>query len=134
MFGRLMQHFFLLFTILWCNRDVLSLAPLPTKVFKNTNETFQMKYCMTLYLMGHKNFQKSNSKVLKSLLLLSQALFKIWTEHLRWFFTIHKPENITEISGFLQLRVVWIFTKFKGCKSKQLVSAMPIWNFRCFRQ
>ena len=40
-------------------------------------------------------------------------------------------DNITNISGSLQQREVWIFTKFEDCKSK-VVPFMPNWNFWCF--
>ena len=46
--------------------------PVPTCMFNTTCESFQMRYCMTFYLKGHQIYQKSNSKVPKSLFLLSE--------------------------------------------------------------
>ena len=37
-------------------------SPLTTSIFNTTCEGFQMRYCMTFYLMGHQNCQYSNLK------------------------------------------------------------------------
>ena len=39
--------------------------PMPSLRFQTTIETFQMRYCMTFYLKGHQNCQKSKLKVPK---------------------------------------------------------------------
>ena len=38
---------------------------LPTKYVVRINESFQMRYCTKLYLKGHQEYDKSNSKVSK---------------------------------------------------------------------
>ena len=46
---------------------------MPTLGFQTTSETFQMRYCMMFYLKEHQNYQKSNSKLPKNLILLSKV-------------------------------------------------------------
>ena len=36
--------------------------PMPTSMFNTTCESFQLRYCMTLYLKGHQNYQMSKFK------------------------------------------------------------------------
>ena len=47
--------------------------PLPSWGYLTTNESFQMRYCMTLYLKGHRKYERSKLKLFN--LLNKNGLF-----------------------------------------------------------
>ena len=52
----------------------IAAIPMDPLRFQATSETFQMRYCMTFYLKGHKNCQESKLKVPISLFLSSKVV------------------------------------------------------------
>ena len=54
--------------------------PMPTLLFNTICESFQMRYCMTLYLKGHQKYDRSKLKVQ---LLLSK--FRLFNFDLSYF-------------------------------------------------
>ena len=47
-------------------------TPMSSLGFQTTSETFQMRYCVTFYLKGHQNCQKSKLKFQKNPLLYNK--------------------------------------------------------------
>ena len=66
-------------------------SPMTTSVFNTTFKNFQIRHCMTLYLKGHKNYQKSKFKNCKKSVFISKV----------------ESLNLEVVAVFIPLEIKW---------------------------